>query len=75
MGVRPLFLRPLYSYVPYSYWTHTPLQPLYSVACNCSEQQAGWLFGLMLMEVLIRRPEQWFAKKDPEVAEGTVYWT
>jgi hypothetical protein len=29
----------------------------------------------MLMEVLIRRPEQWFAKKDPEVAEGTVCWT
>jgi hypothetical protein len=29
------------SWMPGADWTNTPLQPLYSVACNSSEQQAG----------------------------------
>jgi hypothetical protein len=48
--------------------------PLYETAANYSEQQAGWCFGLMLMETMIRHDAQWFCKKDPEFTEGTIYW-
>jgi len=63
------------SWMPGPDWTDTPLQVIYEKATRESEQQAGWCFGLMLMEAMIQRPEQWYCKKDPEVAEGTIYWT
>jgi hypothetical protein len=63
------------SWMPGPTWTDTPLQPIYDKATKQSEMQAGWCFGLMLMETVINLPEQWYCKKDPEVAEGTIYWT
>ncbi len=63
------------SWMPGPDWTDTPLQVIYEKATRESEQQAGWCFGLMLMEAMIQRPEQWYCKKDPEVSEGTIYWT
>lgn len=62
------------SWLPGSVWTGTPLDLIYEKAARCSEEQAGWCFGLMLRERIIEQPEQWYCKKDPEVAEGTIYW-
>jgi hypothetical protein len=62
------------SWMPGPDWTDTPLQAIYEKATKQSEEQAGWCFGLMLMQTMIRQPEQWYCKKDPEVAEGTIYW-
>jgi hypothetical protein len=62
------------SFMPGPDWTGTPLQTLYETAANYSEQQAGWCFGLMLMETMIRRDDQWYCKKDLEFTEGTIYW-
>ena len=62
------------SWMPGPVWTGTPLQALYSSGTHRSKQQAGWCFGLMLMQVMIRHRDQWFCKKDPEVAGGTIYW-
>lgn len=62
------------SWLPGSDWRETPLQIIFEKATRYSEQQAGWCFGLMLMERIIKRPEQWYCKKDIEVAEGTIYW-
>src|SRR2546423_2623118 len=62
------------SWMPGPDWTNTPLQVIYEKATGTSEKQAGWCFGLMLMETIINLPEQWHCKKDTEVAEGTIYW-
>jgi hypothetical protein len=62
------------SWMPGPDWGDTPLQVIYDKATSRSEEQAGWCFGLMLMETIINLPEQWYCKKDPEVAEGTIYW-
>jgi hypothetical protein len=62
------------SWMPGESWVGTPLQPIFEKGTHRSFQQAGWCFGLMLMETLIKRPERWYCKKDPEVAGGTIYW-
>ncbi len=49
------------SFVPGSDWTDTPYQPLYH-ACNMSVTQAGWFFRLVLWQVMIDRPDEWYFK-------------
>jgi hypothetical protein len=51
------------SWMPGAEWQGTPLSPLYEKAARYGEQQAGWCFGLMLMQVMIQHPDQWFCKK------------
>ena len=61
------------SWMPGPVWKGTPLEAI-EKATRGSQQQAGWCFGLILMEVMIGRPEQWYCKKDSERTEGTIYW-
>lgn len=47
-------------------WTGTVFDPIYSIACNCSEQQAGLLYGSVWKKVIIARPERWIGiRTDP----------
>jgi len=62
------------SWMPGPNWKNTPLQLIYDKAAKGSRKQAAQCFGLILHEIMINRPEQWYCKKDSEVAEGTIYW-
>ena len=47
------------SFLPGSDWTNTEFAPLY-VACNGNQTQAGWFFGLIVWDVMIHHPDDWF---------------
>lgn len=63
------------SFVPGSDWTGTPYQPLY-FACNQNKEHSGWLFGLILWQIMINRSDSWIFKpsdKDDDIL-GTTYF-
>lgn len=49
------------SHIPGKHWQNTVFYPLYE-ACNRSQEQAGWFFGLIVWETIITRDEKWFFK-------------
>ncbi len=52
-------------------WTGTVFDPIYSIACNYSEQQAGTLYATVWKKVLIARPERWIGiRSDPTFPQG-----
>jgi hypothetical protein len=63
------------SWMPGSNWQGTAYQPIYDKACNQSFQQSGWFFGLILWDVMVDRPEEWYFIKDPNGdILGTTYF-
>ncbi|MGO8703782.1 MAG: hypothetical protein ACLQVA_08175 [Candidatus Brocadiia bacterium] len=64
------------SFIPGSDWTDTVYEPLYE-ACQGDQEHAGWFFGLIVWETMIRRPEKWYfkpAEKDSEDVLGMTYF-
>jgi hypothetical protein len=72
------------SFVPGKVWTHTPYQIIYDVMeqrygseGNLAWNQSRLFFGLLVKDVMIRRPEHWICYKVPEKEEmekGTNYF-
>jgi hypothetical protein len=47
------------SWIPGENWTGTVFEPIYEVACRRNVEAAALCFGLILWEVMMRRPENW----------------
>lgn len=66
------------SYLPGPDWRETPLQVIYERVTRGNKTQAGWCFGLLMMQAIIDRKEQWYCMRpltqDEEGVMGTVYW-
>jgi len=66
------------SFIPGRDWRGSPYQPIY-VACNENQQDAAFLFGLILWRVMVDRPDHWGFRSakdsfgDREIL-GTVYF-
>jgi hypothetical protein len=65
------------SWLPGADWSGTVFQPIYDRACNRNPDAAALCFGLMLWEVMQRRPERWaFGRYELEDVpiEGLTYF-
>jgi hypothetical protein len=63
------------SFIPGHAWEGTVYEPL-DLACGKSKEQSGWFFGLIVWQVMINRPDEWYFKisdKEEDVL-GTTYW-
>jgi len=63
------------SFIPGHNWEGTVYEPL-DRACGRSREQSGWFFGLIVWQVMINRPDEWYFKisdKEGDVL-GTTYW-
>lgn len=47
------------SWMPGRDWSNTVFQPIYEQACGCDKESAAMCFGLILWEVMMKRPEAW----------------
>ena len=47
------------SWMPGRDWSHTVFQPIYDQACGQDKESAAMCFGLILWEVMMKRPEAW----------------
>lgn len=58
-------------------WYGTPFWPIYETACRQNWQHAGWCFGLLLWDYMMRREEDWLCgkfDKDGVPIGGTTYF-
>lgn len=70
------------SFVPGRDWAGTPYAPIYDAMCDWYGEELAWnqsrlFFGLLVKDVMIRRPEHWLCYKAPEQEElekGTNYF-
>jgi hypothetical protein len=70
------------SFIPGTNWTDTPYQPIYNAMCERYGEEPAWnqsrlFFGLLVKDVMIRRPEHWLSYKVPEqeeIEKGTNYF-
>jgi hypothetical protein len=70
------------SFIPGADWTNTPYEPIYVAMCARYGEEPAWnqarlFFGLLVKDVMIRRPEHWRCYKVPEkeeVEKGTNYF-
>ncbi len=70
------------SFLPGSDWRCTPYQPIYNAMCERYGEEPAWnqsrlFFGLLVKDVMIRRPEHWLCYKVPEqdeIEKGTNYF-
>jgi len=70
------------SFIPGPDWTNTPYQPIYDAMCERYGEEPAWnqsrlFFGLLVKDVMIRRPEHWLCNKVPEreeIEKGTNYF-
>jgi len=66
------------SWVPGNNWTGTPFQAIYEKACNYNEESAAKCFGLILQEIIIKRPETWmfgrYKMSDDRPIKGMTYF-
>ena len=49
-------------WIPGPDWTNTVYQPIW-IACGRNDIQAGFFFGLIVFETMMKRPEDWFFGK------------
>ncbi len=47
------------SWIPGKNWSGTVFQPIY-IACNKNDTRAGMIFGVILFDVFMKRPEKWY---------------
>jgi hypothetical protein len=70
------------SFIPGADWTNTPYQPIYDAMCERYGEEPAWnqsrlFFGLLVKDLMIRRPEHWLCYKVPEqeeIEKGTNYF-
>ena len=66
------------SWMPGSNWTGTVFDPIYVKACSLNEEAAAKMFGLILWEVVMNRPEQWacgrYQKDGIDIRGMTYFW-
>jgi hypothetical protein len=70
------------SFIPGTDWTNTPYQPIYDAMYERYGEEPSWnqsrlFFGLLVKDVMIRRPEYWLCYKVPdeeEAEKGTNYF-
>jgi hypothetical protein len=70
------------SFLPGPDWTETPYQPIYDFMVERYGEEPAWnqsrlFFGLLVKDVMIRRPEHWLCYKvpeDEEMEKGTNYF-
>ncbi len=63
--------------MPGSDWTGTVFYPIYEDACHRDQSAAARFFGLILWDVMMRRPETWaFGRYEANGAsiEGLTYF-
>jgi len=70
------------SYIPGNDWDNTPYEPIYNAMSARYGTELAWnqsrlFFGLLVKDVMIRRPEHWRCYKVPDEVEaekGTNYF-
>ena len=64
-------------WMPGADWSGTPFDPIYQKAARKNPNAAARCFGLMVWEVFMERPEQWFSgrfEKDGQPLSSRTYF-
>lgn len=65
------------SWIPGDQWQNTVYMPIYEKAARKNQELAGKIFGLILYNLIINRPETWFCgrfEKDGIPIRGITYF-